>query len=195
MKTIVLFAIVTIWIGLYAQTETVWYRNDIQVNIGKTFYDGFSKGEYQKGLNRFSTLISYDGFLTNNFSIGVFGGLTYSSLKDSSYYVYYPWWGETGYYNHKRKDRRYVLGVRGTSYLYNIGGIQIFLGTGIGLGFFREYRLYVGEPDGYESDRKQLTFMWDAHLGANYYFYKNIGVTARIGYPLSMFKVGMSFRY
>ena len=193
MKIIAIIVVMFSLSSSYSQTQTKMYRNNIQFNIGYTFYDGLEKyKQNQKGLNRFTSLIEYDGFLSENLSIGLFGGITYSSRKEDSVFVG-DYWGEGEYYKQVERERRYLIGLKASTYFMNTQNLQIYFGAGVALGMRRDFRRYSKEL--YSFDSKSLTFMYDAHFGANYYFNEHLGITGKLGYKLALCRVGISCRY
>jgi hypothetical protein len=177
-----------------AQDSRIFYRNNVQLNAGYTFYDGFSGGLSlnERGINRFAAIGSYDGFLTEKLSIGVFGGFTTSFVKEDSVYYQTDWYVTGDYYTRKIKERRHFIGVKGSTYFINNERLQAFLSVGIGVGRKRSYRKY---DDEFFYDSRRLVFIYDLHFGANYYFSEHLGATVSMGYPLTLFRVGVSYRY
>ena len=188
---------VIVLLSSYAQDQRKMYRNDVQFNVGYTLYDGIEKyNANQKGLNRFACLISYDGFLRENLSIGAFVGLTYSARKEDDVYIG-DYWGDGDYYTESHKQRRYVFGVKASTYFVNNENIQIYFGAGVALGMRRVVLSYGHTPIDiqYGFDNRRLTFMYDAHFGANYYVGEHFGITGKVGYKLALCRVGLSYRY
>lgn len=179
----------------FSQNSRTFYRNNVQLNTGYTLYDGYKNLSInQKGMNRFTCLLSYDGFLTESFSIGAFGGFTTSFIKENNvYYSNYWTTNEGDYYTKKIKERRYFIGVKATTYFINTTNLQAYFGVGLAVGRKREYVRYGKEI--YTVDNRSLVIMYDLHLGVNYYFSEHFGVTGSLGYPLSLFKVGVTYRY
>lgn len=180
--------------AVISQEGRILYRNNVQLNAGYTLYDGYGNFSInQKGINRFTSVISYDGFPTQRLSIGAFIGFTTSRYSEDSVYYYDGWsYTSTGPHKLKVKERRHFVGVKAATYLINEDKLQAYFGVGLALGRKREYVKY---DEDFQSDYRQLVFMYDLHLGANYFFTEHFGVTGCLGYPLALVRAGITYRY
>ena len=193
MKALITVLALVITSVVFSQDRTL-LRNSLNFTMGRTLYDGssVSSGE-EKGLNRFLALGSYDGFVHERLSIGVFGGYTVSSLKRDSVYYSENSWQEGDFYKRTIRERRFVIGARVNTYLVNTDQFQVFASGGLAIGMRREFLRYGKEI--YSYDQRSLPLMLDLHLGVNYYFSDHLGATARIGYKLGLFRLGLTYRY
>lgn len=88
------------------------------------------------------------------------------------------------------------VGARGSFHYQFVNNLDTYLGTFLGCAMSRVHtssKLMNDAIKQYSSNAP--TFTYGAYLGARYYFTPALGVNAEIGYGISIFNIGLTFRF
>jgi hypothetical protein len=188
MKTGITILLMLCLTSAFTQTTETDYRNDIQINVGKSMYEFFTYGQDETGINGLTIIASYNGRLNNVFGYGVYGGLIYSNLNYEGYYWQKFMEGEI-----KLSERYLFIGPKLNVYFYNSKQFQVFGSAGIGIGKNTYKEFFDGEME--EERKSNFNYSYDVQLGMNYYFNENFGVTGALGVKTAFYRIGLTFRY
>ena len=154
----------------YAQQEKSTNYINAGIGIG-TF--GFT------GTGGLPITASFEHSFTDKISAGIGLGLVHTSLGTDWKYSYY------------------VIGVRGSYHFnellkVNNPNLDVYGGATL---FYRGYSIKYTGSDAFYDKAYAGAISLAIHIGSHYYFSKNIGAFAEVGYGISPLQLGINFRF
>jgi hypothetical protein len=150
------------------------------IGFGTTLYSGTY---YTRGVPPIS--LSYEQAIVDEVLekgvIGVGGWLGYTSYK----YDYLGW----GY-----KYTNFIIGAMGAFHYPLVDKLDTYLGVGLGYNIVSANE-FGTLPGGWDYSATSGGIVFAGMVGARYYFTEQIAVFAQVGYGVSYFTIGASFRF
>lgn len=166
--------------------QDVFKKGDMVLNVGIGLGNTLHTGSgYSTVIPPISGSFEYcikDNLFDSKSSLGVGAYLGYTSSEFK---------GNTGLGKYKVKYSDIALGVRGALHYQFIPKLDTY--AGVTLGYDIVSTSSTGKHTGYNISSSAVYF--GGFLGARYYFKNNLAVMAELGYDVSVFNIGIAYKF
>lgn len=184
MKRFFLFIIATLTIGIAAQAQSTFTKGTTTLNLGLGIGGTISNSSYSMLLPPLSFSVDYGvvgGLFDGNGSIGVGGYIGGEAYRYKGYDN--SLWSRT------------VIGPRGSLHYQFVDKLDTYASLMLGLKIIN-WNYHVDSPVGGVKSKDTATeFDWGLHVGARYYLSNNWAIMGELGYGISYFSIGATYRF
>jgi hypothetical protein len=169
---------------------------NVGIGVGSGYYYKRVGGKYSSSP---AISLSYEQPWPQRLGPGYLGVGAYLGFQTSHYrydYKHPSWWNNNNYYYEERWNHYIVTGRAAYHWdVLNSEKAEVYAGVIIGARF-RTYSYTDNDPDyDYYNNGSAVSPAYSVFAGARYYFGKNIGVYAEVGYGISYGTVGLSIKF
>jgi hypothetical protein len=155
--------------------DKVFSKNDMVVSAGLGFVNSIHSGNgWKASFPPISLAGEYgivDNLIDGNASIGIGLNLGYAGMKYK-------------FTSNSYKFSDLILGARGAFHYQFVSTLDTYAGLMLGYDIVSGNRTYASSE-----------FVWGIYIGARYYFNSKFAITAEIGKNVSLFNIGVAYKF